>query len=105
LLIAVIFPGTPDISFGIGKFLADPTGANFANYDNPELDQLTVDSIRTLDQAKRFQIFDRMQEIVVNDAPWAFLALPGYHLAVRQNVQNVTYYPVNVLRLGEITKA
>jgi peptide/nickel transport system substrate-binding protein len=104
-LIASIFPGTPDVSFGIGKFLADPTGANFANYDNPELDQLTLDSIRTLDQTKRFQIFARMQEIVVNDAPWAFLALPGYHVAVRQNVQNVTYYPVNVLRMGEITKA
>jgi peptide/nickel transport system substrate-binding protein len=103
-LIAVIFPGTPDISFGIGKFLADPTGANFANYDNPELNQLTVDSIRTLDQTRRFQIFERMQEIVVDDAPWAFLALPGYHVAVRDNVQNVTYDPVNVLRMGEITK-
>jgi peptide/nickel transport system substrate-binding protein len=104
-LIAVIFPGTPDISFGIGKFLADPTGANFANYDNPELDQLTVDSIRTLEQSQRFQIFDRMQQIVVNDAPWAFLSLPGYHVATRSNVQNVTYYPVNVLRMGEITKS
>jgi peptide/nickel transport system substrate-binding protein len=104
-LIAVIFPGTPDVSFGIGKFLADPTGANFADYDNPQLDDLTKQSIQEVDQAKRIPIFEQMQQIVVHDAPWAFLALPGYHVAVRSNIDHVTYYPVNVLRLGDITKS
>ena len=103
-LIAVIFPGTPDVSFGIGNFLANATGANFANYDNPQLDALTKQSIETVDQAQRLPIFAQMQQIVTQDAPWAYLAQPGYHVAVRSNIDHVTYYPVNVLRLGDITK-
>jgi peptide/nickel transport system substrate-binding protein len=103
-LVAVIFPGTPDISFGIGKFLADKTGPNFADFDNAQLEALTAQSLQTVDPAARIPIFEQMQQIVVEQAPWAFLALPGYHVAVRDNIDNVTYYPVNVLRLGDITK-
>lgn len=96
--------GTPDIAFAMQLYLVGQAGPNYSQYNNPQLNELVAESFRSSDEAERLELFDDMQRIVVDDAPWAYLANPGFHVVARHGVENVTWYPVNVLRIGEITK-
>jgi peptide/nickel transport system substrate-binding protein len=49
---------------------------NTAGYANPEVDKLLDQADVETDQDKRRAIYQRVQEIVHNDAPWVFLWLP-----------------------------
>ncbi|MEM8787099.1 MAG: ABC transporter substrate-binding protein [Pseudomonadota bacterium] len=60
-------------------------GSNSGGYDNPELDQLLADGRTTFDQAGREEIYDRVQEIVFEDAAM----IPVFHVS-----------QVNVARAG-----
>ncbi len=49
---------------------------NSAGYANPEVDKLLDQAEVETDQDKRRALYQRVQEIVHNDAPWVFLWLP-----------------------------
>jgi peptide/nickel transport system substrate-binding protein len=38
---------------------------------------------------------DRVQQIVMEEAPWVFLFNPGYQLATRSNVKGFSWYTPN----------
>jgi len=50
-----------------------PRQLNFIAYHNPEVDALLEKGRRVFDQAKRKQIYDRFQEILAEEQPYAFL--------------------------------
>ena len=61
---------------------------NHVNYSNPELDLLLERARTEQDQAERFRLYNRAEEIVVEDSPWVplwhstgehFLAKPFVH--------------------------
>ncbi len=49
---------------------------NRAGYENKEVDKLLDQAELETDQAKRREIYVKVQEMVHNDAPWVFLWLP-----------------------------
>lgn len=49
--------------------------SNSSFYENPEVDRLLAESLKTTDEAARDEIYKKLQEIIVTDAPWIF----GYH--------------------------
>lgn len=62
-------------------------GPNHSNYRNPELDKL-YEQIRTMpDSEERTEIYKRMSDMIVEDAPWIFMHNPMsyglYHSWVR----------------------
>ena len=42
------------------------------------------------------------QQIVMSEAPWVFIAYPGYHLARRANLKGFTYYTSNNIRFQDL---
>ena len=46
-----------------------------------------------LDAAKRARLTDAAQEIIVEDAPWIWVAQPNFQLAMRKNI--IGYIPQN----------
>ena len=49
-------------------------GFNSGYYSNPEVDRLLEEARTATDQAARADLYKKMQQIVHDDAPWAFIA-------------------------------
>lgn len=54
------------------RAIQDDDTSNTSFYRNPVLDRLLDDGKRELDASRRKAIYDRAQEIICADAPWAF---------------------------------
>src|SRR5919204_423608 len=55
---------------------AVPGGSNFAFYRNPTVDALAAQADHTLSHAQRCRLYHRMEQIIVDDAPWVPLYTP-----------------------------
>jgi peptide/nickel transport system substrate-binding protein len=47
------------------------TGSNYVQYENKEVDALCAQGVATIDQAKRKEIYWKLQEILLEDLPFA----------------------------------
>ncbi len=74
----------PDIYEVWHSSKAMPGGLNHVGYSNHELDALLDDGRHTLDQGRRKEIYDRVQEIFHRDQPYCFLFVP-YALPIIQS--------------------
>ena len=97
-------PWCPDIGYSMTLYFNSTSFINYSNYNNSRVDTLIRDTARTNDQAKRLEMMTEAQEIVMSDAPWVFIAQPGYHLARRANLKGFTYYTSNNIRFNDFTR-
>ena len=65
---------------------ANSPGENDERYSNPEMDRLLEDADRTVDEAKRHAIYNRIQELLFRDVPIVFLFWLVNNEAVATNV-------------------
>jgi peptide/nickel transport system substrate-binding protein len=77
---------------------------NFANYCNEELDQIIEEGTFSRDEAKRAELADRAQEILLNDAPWALLYQPDWIVTTRSDVSGIALFHDLTLRYGFLGK-
>ncbi len=66
----------------------DP-GLNLSSYENKNADQLLKDSRETLDNSIKEQKLEKLQNIVIKDAPALFLYNPDFVYWVSQTVQGI----------------
>jgi peptide/nickel transport system substrate-binding protein len=66
---------------------ANAPGENAERYSNPEMDRLLEEADRTVDDAKRRAVYDRIQELEYRDVPILFLYWFDNNNAVAANVQ------------------
>jgi peptide/nickel transport system substrate-binding protein len=81
----------PDMGYTSSIFFLKGGPANYGVYLNPTVDALTRKSISTLSKAERTQVGHQIQQIVIDEAPWIFLAQPGSHWAITQPVSVVPW--------------
>ncbi len=70
---ALLFPD-PDYTDRIASDripVKSGTGSNYVQYENPEVDRLCALGTQTADLAKRKEIYGRLQEILLEDLPFA----------------------------------
>ena len=72
-----------DPSVGLGNF-------NRSNYNNPEVNKLLLDGSRTLDDARRREMFVRAAEISMNDRPMLPIVMPQTVWAMGKNKLSFT---------------
>jgi peptide/nickel transport system substrate-binding protein len=86
----------PDPSDWIGPLFDNPVdgGADFAFYQKSRLTKLLEESAGQLDGAKRLSLFERMQDIVMGDAPVVPLFQPVWHGLAGKNVGGYYVHPV-----------
>jgi peptide/nickel transport system substrate-binding protein len=71
------------------------TGAsgNFVNYTNPKVDDLITQGIAETDQAARTEIYQQLQQILLDDLPWVNLFVANQYEAMKSYVKGYTHIP------------
>jgi len=66
----------------------DP-GLNLSRYDSSDADKLLKESRETLDTSKRKENYEKLQNILIADAPAVFLYSPGHSFLVSEKIKGV----------------
>jgi peptide/nickel transport system substrate-binding protein len=85
----------PDAAYVTNLWLNSASLVDFSRYKNPEVDKLIDKNLTATVEAERLADMKKVQEMVVDDAPWIFLFNPGYQLATRANVKGISWYTPN----------
>jgi peptide/nickel transport system substrate-binding protein len=72
-----------------------------SNYSNPEVDKLIVQAQSETDTAKRQDLYNQIQKLHLDDAPFIFLYYPGGNTATQNYVKNFHILPTGNYRLWE----
>lgn len=98
-------PWTPDPGYSMFLYFHSKSYVDYSNYDNPKVNQMIESGLETLDDNARKKIYDEVQKIVMDEAPWGFIAYPKYALARKANLKGFTYYTSNNLRFQDFKRA
>ncbi len=82
----------------------DKGGFNSGYYSNPAVDELLEKARQSTDQAERASLYKKMQEIVYDDAPWAFIANWKQNAVTSSAVKNFRLEPSFLLLLKNVSK-
>lgn len=77
---------------------------NYVNYCNEEVDKLIEQGTYSRDPAEREQAIRRAQEIITQDAPWAYLYQPNLIIGTRANVSGIALFNDLTLRYAYLGK-
>jgi peptide/nickel transport system substrate-binding protein len=83
----------------------DKGGFNSGYYSNPKVDELLEAARRSTDQAERARLYQQMQEIVQEDAPWAFIANWKQNAVTSDRVSDFKLQPSFFLLLSGVSKS
>ena len=72
-----------------------PPNVNFVGYTDPEFSQLMVETITMEEGPERAEKQKRMQELVINDSPWLFLANAPTCYGMQKTVAGYTWHLSN----------
>jgi len=87
--------GDPDNFLNV-FFNSDNRGStNRAFYVNEEVDRLLEEAQQITDEAEREELYQEVQQIVVDDAPFVFLNHMKMQIPIRKSVENYVLYPTN----------
>lgn len=93
----------PYLALRTGAF-PDKGGFNSGYYSNPKVDELLEAARRETDQGKRAALYKQMQEIVHDDAPWAFIANWKQNAVTSTRVKGFALQPSFFLLLHDVEK-
>ena len=71
-------PWCPDVGYSMTLYFNSKSFINYGNYKNDDVDALIRDTAQTNDQAKRLTMMTNAQQTVMSEAPWVFIAYPGF---------------------------
>jgi peptide/nickel transport system substrate-binding protein len=67
----------------------DPKQYNFVSFNSPEVDKLLVEGRETFEQSERKKIYDRFQEVLHEEQPYAFLYVPKTLVLINNKVHGI----------------
>jgi len=94
--------GRPDPDQNAYAF--DTTGGSFNDprYSNRQVDQLLLQARETSNLAQRKADYDAAAKIVLQDAPYIFLAYPPVSQAWSSSVEGFKVYPDGLMRFAQV---
>ena len=76
---------------------------NHTNYNNPEVDSLLEQARVETDEARRFSIYNQVEQTILDDAPWIPLWYSGErYLLVKSNVHDYLQTPLIIPKLRHV---
>jgi peptide/nickel transport system substrate-binding protein len=87
----------PGVAFLVQFYHSVNSGRNYnwSRYNNPEVDALLDQAIRTVDQEARYELYRQAQRLIVADAPSVFLAYPNRWVAMNRNLSGFWFSPIS----------
>lgn len=90
-------PSTADADWGLYPVFHStqwPPASNRAHYSREEVDELLEAGRHEVDEKVRRQIYEKVQQIILDDAPWIFLWYGDQIVAHRKDVQGLEILPL-----------
>lgn len=75
-----------DVEYMLATSFVKGANLNYANYSNPQIEQIYEQSHTTVDTAARNQLWAQVQQIMAEDVPWVVICQPNFNLPVRKEV-------------------
>lgn len=97
-------PGLPDGVFGYALWAVGSSTVNHSNIDDPRINDLYMQNVSTLDAQKRTEANRGIQDVLMEEAPWIYIAETGWHYTARENVEGITWYTLQDIRWDRISK-
>ncbi len=77
--------------------------SNSSFYKNDEVNRLLQESLATVDEAKRNEIYDRLQAIIVQDCPWIFAYSSRMLWGINPRIKNMHVHPAGEYEFQGVT--
>ncbi len=77
-----------------GDRISEQNSPNRAFYDNPEVSRLLRQAAGMTDLPARLKLYQRIEAMVVDDAPWIFVYYPNTYVLAQPWVKNFSIHPV-----------
>ena len=97
-------PWTPDPGYATFLYFDDKSYVDYSNYSNLKVNKLIEGGLRMLDDNERKATYGQVQKILMEEAPWGFIAYPKYALARKAKLSGFTYYTSNNLRFQDFAR-
>lgn len=81
-----------------------PNGPNYTHFKNEAYDALYEQAFLETDNEKRYALYQKMDAIIINEAPIIPLFYDRVARFTRKNVQNLGINPLNLLQLKRVKK-
>lgn len=78
---------------------------NYTNFSNKQVDKLLEQAMATTDAAERRKFSQQAQQIIIDQAPWAFLFTRNMLVGARQGVTGITHSNDANLRFDKLRVA
>lgn len=84
---------SPDPAYALGVFYESASSNNWMGYRSAEADACLAKAGRPgLAWDQRIEEHKRCVEIIANDAPWLWIAQPGFQVSTRSDVTGINWY-------------
>ena len=83
------------------RFVSD-NGSNFINFSNEEYDEMYEQAIGTADDAEQIKCYQRMEEILAEDAANVYIQDMADFVAMTQNYDGYEFYPLYALDMSKV---
>jgi peptide/nickel transport system substrate-binding protein len=81
-----------------------PNGSNYTHFKNIEFDKLYEQSIATVNNKERYKLYQKMDSIVIAEAPTVPLYYDEVTMFLQNNINGFTINPINLLNLKRVKK-
>ena len=81
-----------------------PRGPNYTHFFNPEFDRLYEQAMSTVNDSARFLLYQRMEQIVMDESPVVVLYYDQVLRFIRQGITGIGNNPMNLLNLKRVRK-
>lgn len=81
-----------------------PEGPNYTHFENKTYDALYEQSFLVTDETKRFEIYKKMDQIIIEEAPVIILFYDKITRFTQKNIDGLGINPLNMLHLKRVKK-
>jgi ABC-type transport system substrate-binding protein len=78
---------------------------NVSFYENPEVDELLNQAVEVSDQEERKKLYQQAEQMMVDDAPCAFLGFQKHQVVTRANITDFQLQPTYIYYFDGVGKA
>lgn len=97
-------PWCPDPGYSLTLYFDSKSYVNYSNYVNADVDKLLAEAAATADEKARLEATKKAQAIIMDEAPWTFVAYPNYTMARKADLKGWTYYTSNNVRFQDFSR-
>ncbi|WP_309127781.1 ABC transporter substrate-binding protein [Microbacterium sp.] len=94
-----------DPGYHLGLLMTSDGTSNYMNYSNARVDQLWKEAASEPDAEVRNEKYGEMQELISEEAPWAYLYEYNIAVAHDEGLEGYTSYPDGLIRFFQLSKS